>query len=221
MLNPSTDKYTIEFSADFFSKDITKKYDDYLFHLNGPIKNMRDHLQESIQSLDIPGIELNLLNVNGLNNMKNVDFTNINSSPTNFNSTTINRQFPGTSPNQEIITETKVSITFRNTLLNWMYIYETFHHYYKRKRDISDFSIIITLHDAADIPLMNFVFFDCFVSSIPGLNFAFNTQFREAKTIDAGFAFNGMSTNFMIPSFDLTKSNIKSSIKDRIVTDDR
>lgn len=216
MLNPSTDKYTIEFGNEFFNNDITKKYDDYLFHLNGPIKNIRDHITESIQSLTIPGIQLNLLNVTGIPNMKNVDFGNVNSSPNNFQSTTVNRQFSGTAPLQEVISETQVSITFRNTLLNWMYIYELFHNYYKRKRDISDFKIIITLHNAADIPLMNFVFFDCFVSSIPGLEFAFNTQFREAKTVDAGFAFNGMTTNFMIPDFNINKTQILSSIKNRV-----
>ena len=156
-----------------------------------------------------------MLNIQGINNMKNIDFGPLGTSPNNFQATTINRQFSGTAPIQDVVQGTKIDITFRNTLLNYMYIYEIFHHYYKRKRDVLEFSIIITLHDAADIPLMNFVFFDCFIASIPGLEFAFNTQFREAKTIDAGFAFNGMTTNFMIPEFNITKTNLTSLIKDR------
>lgn len=215
MLNPSVDKYTVEFSNSFFDNEITKKYDNYLFHINGPIKNIKDHIQESIQVLSIPGLELQMLNIQGINNMKNIDFGPLGTSPNNFQATTINRQFSGTAPIQDVVQGTKIDITFRNTLLNYMYIYEIFHHYYKRKRDVLEFSIIITLHDAADIPLMNFVFFDCFIASIPGLEFAFNTQFREAKTIDAGFAFNGMTTNFMIPEFNITKTNLTSLIKDR------
>lgn len=216
MLNPATDKFTISFSPSFFSNEISEKYDRYLFHLNGPIKNIQDYIQESIQSLSIPGLQLNLLTIPGLNNMKNVDFGNVGTSPSNFTSTTVNKQFPGTSPIQDVIQEQQINITFRNNLLNYMYIYEVFHNFYKRKRDIKDFSIIITLHDSADIPMLNFIFYDCFVANIPGLEFAFNQQFRESKTIDAGFAFNGMRTEFMIPEFKLTKTNLTTSIKDRI-----
>jgi len=214
MINPSVDKFIIEFSNNIFDNEIAKKYDDYLFHINGPIKNIKDSLQESIQSLSIPGLQLQLLNITGISNMKNVEFGPIGSSPGNFQATTINRQYPGTTALQDVITESVINITFRNTLLNYMFIYEIFHNYFKRKRDISDFSIIITLHNAANIPLMNFVFFDCFVSSIPGLEFAFNQQFRESKTIDAGFAFNGMTSNFMIPKFNKNDLQI-STIRNR------
>lgn len=214
MLNPASDKFTIEISNSIFDNEIAKKYDDYLFHINGPIKNIKDYVQETIQSLEIPGLQLQLLNITGLSNMKNVDFNNVGSSPSNFQATSINRQFAGTNPIQDVITESVINITFRNTLLNYMFIYEVFHNYFKRKRKIDDFNIILTLHDAANIPLMNFVFYDCFVSSIPGLGFAFNEQFRDSKTIDAGFAFNGMTSNFMIPKFD-KKDYVISTIKNR------
>ena len=42
MINPSSDKFILEFSNHIFDNEISKKYDDYLFHLNGPIKNIKD-----------------------------------------------------------------------------------------------------------------------------------------------------------------------------------
>ena len=88
-----------------------------------------------------------------------------------------------------------------------MYIYEVFYNYYLRSRNLSDFQLVITLHDAAEIPLMQFVFKDCFTSVIPGLEFAFNSQFRESKTIDASFVFNALESRFMIPEFKINIQN--------------
>lgn len=204
MLNPSIDKYTIEFSKSFNNNEIAKKYDEYLFYLNGPIKNINDYILESIQVISIPGFNLNTVTVAGLNNLKGSTL-NIGSKPSNFTHTTTNKTFAGTSSQIEILENQIINVTFRNTLLNWMYIYELSQNYYSRNRTVSDFSIIITLHDAADIPLMQFIFKDSFISAMPGLEFAFNQQFREAKTIDASFTFNGMDTKFIIPEFNLSK----------------
>ena len=205
MLNPNTDKFSIAFDSKFFNNDIAKKYNDYLFHLNGPIKNIQDHIEESIQSLSIPGFELEVLQVNGLSNLKGTVFQSLGSKPINFPNTSSTRQYAGTAADNVVLESQSVGITFRNTLLNWMYLYEYSQNYYKRSRSVFEFGIIITLHDAAEIPLMNFVFQDSFISGMPGLEFAFNQAFREAKTIDTKFTFNGMTTNFMIPEFGLSK----------------
>lgn len=204
MLNPSIDKYTIEFSKSFFDNEITEKYNEYLFYLNGPIKNISDHILESIQLVSIPGFNLNTITVAGLNNLKGSNFQ-MGNKQGNFPHTTTNKVFPGTSSQFEILDNQIINVTFRNTLLNWMYIYEVAQNYYSRTRKVLDFQIIITLHDAADIPLMQFIFRDSFVSAMPGLEFAFNQQFRESKTVDASFTFNGMDTKFIIPEFNLTK----------------
>ena len=207
MLNPSIDKYTVEFSKSFFDNETTQKYNDYLFYLNGPIKNISDHILESIQILSIPGFNLNTVSVQGLSNLKGSTLQ-ISGTNKTFPHTTINKTFPGTSNQNEILENQIINITFRNTLLNWMYIYEVSYNYYIRTRKSYDFNIYITLHDAADIPLMQFIFKDVFVSAMPGLEFAFNQQFRESKTVDASFTFNGMDTKFMIPEFNLTKMKL-------------
>jgi hypothetical protein len=206
MLNPSVDKFTVEFGSSFFNNEITQKYNDYLFHMNGPIKNIKDHFNESIQLLSIPGFNLNITQIQGLSNLKNANFQAIGKKPTNFPHTSINRQYAGNSNQNDILDSQTINVTFRNTLLNWMYIYEVFYNYYLRSRTLIEFQIVITLHDAADIPLMQFIFKDCFTSVIPGLEFAFNAQFRESKTIDASFAFNALESKFMIPEFNILKS---------------
>lgn len=201
MLNPSVDKYTISFSSNFFDNEISKKYNDYLFHLNQPIKDIKSHIEESIQLVTIPGYSLQILNVNGMNNSNVNDLGGVGKKPNFITDTTFNSQYPGTAPMNEVLTDTKVTITFRNTLLNWMYIFEIFKNHYRRDRKISDFQIIITLMDSAEIPMMNFVFTDCFTADIPGLEFAFNANFRESKTIDASFAFRALTPYFKIPEF--------------------
>lgn len=200
MLNPATDKYTIEFSKNFFDDSLVGKYDDYLYHLNSPIKNIVNHIHESVQSITIPGFNLNVTNVVGLSNLTN----NIPNSrtPNKFAHTTVNKQFPGNSPLSELFDSQIINLTLKNTVLNWMFFYEVMRGYYERTRTLKDFYITITVMDAAEIPLLQFIFSDCFVANMPGLTFASNEDFRESKTIDAGFAFNKLDIKFLIPKFN-------------------
>lgn len=202
MLNPSTDKYTIDFSGEFYPKLLIAKYDDFLFHKNHPIKNIQAHISESIQSITIPGMGLNILSVQGQNNL---------GSNPNYGQkapVTSNTQYPGSAPMSEIIESTVVTLTLRNTILNWMYFYEFFRSFYSRTSKIDQikyFTVSIVVRDAAEIPMLSFSFEDCFISNLPGLEFSFNTTFRESKTFDVGITFNKMQVGFLIPNF--IKSN--------------
>lgn len=201
MLNPSTDKYTIEFGGDFYPKEIVKKYDEFLFHKNHPIKNIQGHISESIQTVTIPGMALNTLTVQGLNNVGSGGYNQ--PSPT-----TVNVNYPGNSPMNEIFEGTALNITLRNTIINWMYFYEFFRGFYNRTNKIdgfTHFNLQIIVRDAAEIPMISFSFNDCFISNLPGLEFSFNTSFRESKTFDIGITFNKFDVGFLIPNF--VKSN--------------
>jgi hypothetical protein len=198
MLNPASDKYTLEFGSSFFPSEYTKKYDDFLYMKNGPIKDIQTHITESVQSLSIPGINLDIQRANGINNLGKNLFQG-----GNYNNPTSNIQYPGTAPLSEIIDGTSVNITFRNTTMNWMYFYEALRGFYSRKRTITDFTIILTVKDAGEIDMLQFIFGGCFVATMPGLEFAFSKGFREAETIDAGFAFQTMDVKFVIPQFDV------------------
>lgn len=199
-LNPSTDKFTIEFGPQFYVPELMTKYDEFLFHKNSPIKNIQAHIHESIQSISIPGMSLNTIAVNDL---QNIGFAGNTKTQTPI---TINRQYMGNAPMNSVIESTTITVTFRNTLINWMYIYELFRNYYNRNTKLKEFFIDITLRDSAEIPMLNFMFEDCFTSGLPGLEFSYNTSFRESKTFDVTFTFNKMNVNFIIPSFN--KKNI-------------
>lgn len=200
-LNPNTDKFTIEFGSNFYVPELMDKYNEFLFHKNGPIKDIQSHVHESIQSIQIPGMTLSTVAVNDMSNIGGAG-TVRSSAPL-----TVNRQYPGNAPLGALIESTSVVVTFRNTLINWMYIYELFRTYYQRQSKMEEFFIDITLRDASEIPMLQIYFDDCFTSAMPGLEFSFNTAFRESKTFDATFTFNKMDVNFLIPSF--RKSNLK------------
>jgi hypothetical protein len=206
MLNPATDKFLLEFSSDFFPTSLTQKYDNYMFHMNGPVKYLQAHIMETIQSVNIPGWNVQTTETKGLNNLRNVPGAGMGNRPGQFPSNTVNRTFAGSAPINEIVDGNIVNITFRNSILNWMYLWECLRGYYDRTRSLNEFRITMTIMDAAEIPLLQFIFSDCFVAVMPGLEFSFAQSFREAKTIDAGFIFNKIDVNFMIPGFKLSNA---------------
>ena len=162
MLNPILSNFRIDIDDNFFPIEITQKYDEFLYYKKSPFKSIKSHLYESIQQLNIPGINLALMNVTGLQNLGQ------NPSLSNFPNTTVNKSFPGTAPLNEIIDGTSISITFRNSILNWMYCYEMLYSYYKRTRVLKDFQIILTLSDSAEIPMIRWKFSSCFASGSKG-----------------------------------------------------
>lgn len=216
ILNPSTDKFRIEFSQGFYPENLTKKYDNYLFHLNSPFKSLQAHLIESIQSLTVPGINLNTISALGMPNLGSGKASQVNNLIGNKNTgrqfphTNVARYYPGTASQNEVIDGNQVNITFRNTIINWCYLYEVLYSFYKRSRDISDFYMTLTMLDTSEVPMLRFKFGDCFIAQLPGLEFSYNQAFRDARTIDAGLVFNRLDIDFLIPSFNLQEIDLSS-----------
>ena len=202
MINPVLSNFRVDFGDSFFPDSITKKYNEFLHYKNNPIRDIASLIYESIQEVTIPGITLSPVAVIGLNN------TGKNPDPKNFNHTTVNKYFPGTASQNEIIESTTVTITFLNRIINWMYCYEILHSYYKRSRNIDDFYMQLSMMDSAEVPMIRFLFGKCFISTIPGLTFSTNQSFLEAKTFECTFTFNKMDTNFVIPTFDVKKMEL-------------
>jgi len=202
MINPVLSNFQVAFSSAFFPKDVTDKYDKFLFNKNYPFKTLESYFYETIQNVDMPGINLNTIVVNSLPNL------GLNPRPGNLQGgTSINRHFPGTSNQNEIVDGIVVNVTFRNTILNWMYCYEILYKYYARARSLKEFGLSLVMKDSAEIPMINFALGDCFVSSMPGLSFSYNQAFNESKTFDIGFTFNKFEVNFLLPDFDLLNIN--------------
>lgn len=206
MLDPLIDKYIIEISNDFFNTDYSKKYTNFLYNMNGPIKDLATHFYESFTMINIPGITVSPTVVSGLGNLKDVNFGG-SKAPTNMTETSVDRQYVGNSPFNQILNSNNITINCKNTYINWMYSYEYFRDYFARNRTVKDFKITITVYDAGNIPMMMFIFSDCFVSSLPDLEFLTNQAIREPRNFDLGFIFNKFDVKFLIPNFSSGKNN--------------
>jgi hypothetical protein len=205
MLDPVLSNFRLDFGDPFFPVELTGKYDNYLFNRNYPLKTLRGYFHETIQEFSTPGIDLNELVVNGFNNIGKLRPSGWGGSD-DMPNVTQNRSYPGTSPDNEIINPLKLTVTFRNTVLNYMYCYEVFHKYYKRKREITDFYITAVMMDSAEVPMFRFKFSDAYVASVPGLTFSYTGAFNESKTFDCTFTFNGFDVDLIIP--DMAVNNI-------------
>jgi len=59
MINPVLTNTKIHFSDDLFPEEFIKKYNDFLFHKNYPLKNIGAVIYESIQNIEIARINRN------------------------------------------------------------------------------------------------------------------------------------------------------------------
>lgn len=197
MLNPVLSNFRIEFSDEFWPDFVVDKYNKYLFQKNYPLKNIAALIYESIINFDIGGINLNTLTIESLQNLGKNKFDR------NYVTPTTNKTYPGTISDINLWENKILTITLRNSILNWMYFYEMMRKYYKRKREVSEFYINIIIMDSAEIPMIKFHFNDAFISTLPGLSFAYNASFNDSKTIDIGLTFNEPNVEFILPEFNL------------------
>lgn len=205
MLNPVLSNFRMEFSDDFFPEALTAKYNKFLFYKNYPFKSLQGYLYETIQQINIPGINLQGNTVTGMNNIGSLD---IKAALLAQAQTTVNRNYPGNAPINEIIDGINVTITFKNTMFNWMYCYEVLYGYYKRIRDVQQFKIYLLMMDSAEVPMIRFNFSDVFIGAMPGLEFAYNQSFSETKTFDVTFTFNMFDVEFIIPDFIVSELKV-------------
>ena len=55
--------------------------------------------------------------------------------------------------------------------------------------------------DSAEIEMIRMTFSNCFVATLPALEFSSQTTFNESKTIDIGIQANKIDVDFNIPDF--------------------
>lgn len=187
LLNPSTSNFQLSFSPSFYDKVIDTKYNDFLFHQNSPIKNINALILESVQSLEIPGDDMESITASQVGGVNGHEYT-----------------YSGTANVTSILESTIITITLRNNLINFMRLYEYKNAYYARPRRVQMFDLNLTLCDSANIPMMNFCFQDCFIRGLPGLTFAYNSEFNESKTFDCKIQFSRFTPTFIIPEFNKT-----------------
>ena len=197
MLNPESNNFKLDFGNDLFPDFLTEKYDEYLFTANKPIKNIKNHIHESIQGFTLPGLEIPVNEINGLKNFSNSEA---------LGQKTENYVFQKNQPIIEMYQLNRVNVIMKNTIINWIYFYEAFRAYAERgkvRNRLNEFTINVLVRDASDTPIVYFNFKNCFFATLPTLDFTQNATFNETKTIDVGFWFNQLDVKFIIPKFNV------------------
>lgn len=202
-LNPVVDKFRVDFSAGFYPKSMTERYNRYLRTKNAPLKTIQDVIAESIVGLQIPGFEFQQLNV--------TDMPNLGKDPYKGEFPTVVTQitYPQDTSKMATFTSQVVTLTLQNNLLNWLYFYEMYNAFFKNNRTVDFFSFFVTMLDASEIEIFRFRFEGCFCSGMAGLDISSNEEFMQSKTVDVSILFNSMEVDTLIPDFNLKTVNLK------------
>lgn len=210
MLNPSLQNIEIQFSSDFFPQELTQKYDDFLFQMNHPFKTLQSNFMESIQQVNIPGLNISPLIIQSMDNT-GVDPRNPALNPIGFPHATQNRAYEGNEPWWNVLEGTIINVTLRNNILNYMYCYEMIYNRYRRQNRVNQFNTYLILKDSAEIPMMQFSAIDCFLVQVPPMEFSFMSSFGESKSFDIGIQFNKLDVDFNIPDFKQNKIKLEKT----------
>lgn len=210
MLNPSLQNIEIQFSSDFFPQELTQKYDDFLFQMNHPFKTLQSNFMESIQQVNIPGLNISPLIIQSMDNT-GVDPRNPVLNPIGFPHATQNRAYEGNEPWWNVLEGTIINVTLRNNILNYMYCYEMIYNRYRRQNRVNQFNTYLILKDSAEIPMMQFSAIDCFLVQVPTMEFSFMSSFGESKSFDIGIQFNKLDVDFNIPDFKQNKIKLEKT----------
>lgn len=201
MLNPVLQNFRVQFDSNFFPQEITKKYDDYLHHLNHPFKTMELSLHESIQSIQIGGVNIQPLTVTGMDNTGSDPRNYSRNQPYGFPHVTNGAAFEGNESWWNTLENTTFTVTFRNNIINWMYCYEFAYKHYLREKQAPLFGFQLTMMDSAEVEMIRLSYYQCFIINLPGLEFSYNQSFNESKTIDVTIQANKIDVDFNIPEF--------------------
>ena len=200
MLNPTLSNILVQFSSEMFPKELTCKYDNFLRGKNHPLKTLDKIIVESIKNIVVPGLAIPVLEVLNLAN-HGPNFKD--NDPNFFPHSTMIRTYEGNEPWGNVFESKLITFTFRNYVYNWTYLYELLYLRFQRRDRVKQFSILITVMDPAEIPIMTLRFGDCFIEQLPALEFSFDSAFGETKTFDCAIRFNNFSVEMAIPEFDM------------------
>lgn len=199
MLNPVLSNVKIQFGESFFPDNIAKKYDEFLYNSSYPLPTIRQYFHETIQSFTLPGIGYDNLQITDLPNVRNNEIGG-----DGFFHPVTQASYPGHIPQDQVFSSIDINITFKNTILNWLYLYECMDSYYKRRRTMKEFDLSIVMMDSAERPMILYHATNCYSFNIPELEFAYNLSFSESKTFDTTIRFNQMTVKMILPDFDMT-----------------
>jgi hypothetical protein len=196
-LSPRFDLFKFLLPLDFLPESIEGKYRNILIQNAGVIQSPIDYLNESIQSITIPGFSD--LNISQNQNSRNGivrgqrNLGRINVEPTH-EQTYIGSE----NPLSKISKEFKVTFRLNQGLYNYFMIYETiFYRYLKNIGEQQDEVFLIDLLDETGTVTSRIKLIDVFIDGIDGLDFTYSKVDRESNTFDVTFKFNNIDFVFI------------------------
>jgi hypothetical protein len=201
-LSPRFDLFKFLLPIDFLPKSIEGKYRNVLIQNAGVIQSPIDYLNESIQSISIPGIsDLNIVQQQISHNniiRRQQNLGKINNEPVH------EQTYLGSdNPLAKINKEFKVTFRMNQGLYNYFMVYETiFHRYLKDIGAQQDEVFMIDLLDETGKISTRIKLFDVFIDGIDGLDFTYSKVDRESNTFDVTFKFNNIDFVFIDEEFE-------------------
>lgn len=197
-LSPRYDLIRFHLPKSFIPKEVEEKYTSILNKEAYTITSAIDYLNESIQGVNMPGINgLTVTQVqHGSNGIVRQDGINgrIDVEPSH-ELTYIGAD----NPLEKIDKEFKVTFRANQGLLNYFMLYETaFYYACKEYRwDCEPVMYIEILNeDGTAISMVKFI--DVYMEGIEGLDFNYSKIEREANTFDVTFKFNNIDFEYLI-----------------------
>lgn len=193
-LPPRYDSYRFAFPKDFLPQEIWDKYSKLLSKNQGVLTDPVEYLNESIQSVSIPGIsDLNIDQKQPSTNNISTRLGKINREPSHDNT-----YLSPANPLDKINKEFKVTFRRNQGLYNYFMIYETiFHRICKPELAKQDEVLMVDIMDGESGKVISRVlFYDCLIDRIDGLDFDYSKVERQADTFDVTFKFNNIDFDF-------------------------
>lgn len=197
-LSPRYDLIRFHLPKTFIPAEIEEKYTKLLNSDSFTITSSIEYLNESIQSITMPGISgltivqdqhgsNNITSINGLNGRLNVEpkheITYLSSG----------------NPLEKIDKEFKVTFRTNQGLYNYFMLYETAFHYACREFKCGPESVMyIEILNEDGVVVSKVKFIDVYMDGIEGLEFNYTKIERESNTFDVTFKFNNIDFEHFI-----------------------
>lgn len=197
-LSPRYDLVRFYLPKTFLPKEIEEKYTAILNRENATIVTAIDYLNESIQSITMPGIsELTVQQVQHGSNNINTSIPNkrkLNVEPSH----EMNYITPG-NPLEKIEKEFKVTFRANQGLINYFMLYETaFHYVCKGTYADCEPVMYIDLMDEKGTVISRVKYMDIHMDGLEGREFNYTKVERESDTFEVTFKFNNIDFEYFI-----------------------
>lgn len=192
-LSPRRDLFRFNFPKDFIPEPISKKYNALINKNPGVFKSAVDYLNESIQSVTIPGVsDVNIGQIQHSSNSIQRRAGKINVEP----KTEITYQSP---KNPLDFIDKKLQITFRMNqgCYNYFMLFETLFYQICKPLDKGPEPVLyLEILNEDGVICSRCIFRDCYLDGMDDLELSFNKIERDSFTFNVSIKFNNIDFEF-------------------------